>query len=435
MRKQVKWLFSEIDKWVSEGLVAFEQGEIIKGRYPVAAEGSGWSRFVFFSIGAILSGLGIILVFAYNWDKMPKFAKLALIFLALAAAHASAGRLHRPAGKYRAAGEGLYLLGTMLFGAGIWLVAQIYHIQEHYPTAFLFWGLGALALAWAVPSTAQAVAAAVLFVLWNGFEVFDFRDPNQLAPFLIAAGLLPYAWLNRSRILMAAAVSAFLLTLGFSVFRLGGNLAVAVVFFSAGSLLALRRIVRVQAHFPESAPIFSFIGLAIYLSVLFAQSFRYHGRAFFSIAYARTPDGFYFFGFALAAAALWLWALRIGRSDRPSDGTLSGPEDYLIPAALALVFLNCLGLLNLQGWTGVAVFNLLFLCHCIIMILSGCKSSDLGLTAAGCLLFALITATRYTDLFTSLLARSLVFFLSGAALFAVGFYFSRTKKTAARKIA
>jgi hypothetical protein len=36
--------------------------------------------------------------------------------------------------------------------------------------------------------------------------------------------------------------------------------------------------------------------------------------------------------------------------------------------------------------------------------------------------------TRYTDLFVSLLTRSLVFFITGAALFAVGIYYSKTKK-------
>jgi hypothetical protein len=35
---------------------------------------------------------------------------------------------------------------------------------------------------------------------------------------------------------------------------------------------------------------------------------------------------------------------------------------------------------------------------------------------------------RYTDLFVSLLARSSIFLLMGAALFAVGLYYSRTKK-------
>jgi hypothetical protein len=35
---------------------------------------------------------------------------------------------------------------------------------------------------------------------------------------------------------------------------------------------------------------------------------------------------------------------------------------------------------------------------------------------------------RHTDLFASLVARSSVFLVMGAALFAVGFYYSHTKK-------
>ena len=63
-----------------------------------------------------------------------------------------------------------------------------------------------------------------------------------------------------------------------------------------------------------------------------------------------------------------------------------------------------------------------------MLIVSGCKELDLKSTTAGCLLLALIALARYTDLFVSLLARSSVFLIMGAALFAVGLYYSRTKK-------
>ncbi len=46
----------------------------------------------------------------------------------------------------------------MFYGAGIWLVAQIYNIDEHYPNGFLFWALGALAMAWAMPFDRQRPA-------------------------------------------------------------------------------------------------------------------------------------------------------------------------------------------------------------------------------------------------------------------------------------
>ena len=185
MKKSIKWLLAEIDQWLKEGLIAAEQADILKRRYSITEQESAWGRSIFISIGAILFGLGVILLFAYNWEKMHKFAKLAVIFLALLATHGTGFWLRRSAGRSRTAGEGLHLAGTMLFGAGIWLVAQIYHIDEHYPNAFFIWSLGALALAWALPSISHAIVAALLLMLWNGFEAFDFKNPQLLSPFII----------------------------------------------------------------------------------------------------------------------------------------------------------------------------------------------------------------------------------------------------------
>ena len=58
--------------------------------------------------------------------------------------------------------EALCVLGTMAFGAGIWLVAQVYNIDEQFPAGFLIWGLGALAMAWAIQSVPQAIIATIL---------------------------------------------------------------------------------------------------------------------------------------------------------------------------------------------------------------------------------------------------------------------------------
>ncbi len=87
MKKNIKWLRVEIDQWLIEGLIAADQAEDLKRRYQVSEPGSAWGRIIFFSIGAVLFGLGVILLFAYNWEKMHKFAKLAVIVLALLTAH------------------------------------------------------------------------------------------------------------------------------------------------------------------------------------------------------------------------------------------------------------------------------------------------------------------------------------------------------------
>jgi len=428
MKKNIKWLLAEIDLWLNEGLITADQAVNIRRRYPASEQESAWGRIIFFSIGAILFGLGVILLFAYNWERMHKFAKLAVIFLALLTAHAAGFWLRRPAGQHHTAGEGLHLAGTMFLGAGIWLVAQIYHIQEHYPNAFLIWGLGALALAWTLPSMSHAVAAVCLFLLWNGFEAFDFKNPQVLSPLIILGGLMPLAWLNRSRVLLATTICAFLLMLAFSVATLSGDLAFLTVFFSACILIAAGSLVRRRKAFPGSAPIFSYIGYPVYLTTLFVLSFFHRGKGLFTVNFDDIQAAAYFFILAAAALGLLVWSYWPVFHKQNRVSAAMRIDDYGVLVTLLVIVLNTLGVLGLKGWASAALFNIVFLFHSIMLIVAGCKELDLKSTTAGCLLVALISVTRYTDLFVSLLARSAVFLLMGAALFAVGMYYSRTKR-------
>lgn len=428
MKKNIKWLIAEIDLWLNEGLIAADQAENIKRRYQLPEQGPAWGRIIFFSIGAVLFGLGVILLFAYNWEKMHKFAKLAVIVLALLTAHGTGFWLRQPAGRYHTAGEGLHLAGTMLFGAGIWLVAQVYHIDEHYPNAFFIWGFGAISMAWALPSISHAILATVLLVLWNGFEAFDFKNPHLLSPFIIFGGLLPLAWVGRSRVLLATTIGAFMLMLAFSVATVGGELAFLLVFLSACILIATGLLVRRKGDFPGSCPVFSFIGYSVYLVILFILSFFHHGQGLFTVPFDNLQAAIYYFSFSTAAIGLLIWAFWPAFQRPPNAPAGFRIDYYAVLITLLLVVLNTLGVMGLKGWAGAAVFNIIFLFHSIMLIVTGCKNLDIKSTTTGCLLVAFISLARYTDLFVSLLARSSVFLLMGAALFAVGLYYSRTKK-------
>jgi len=136
----------------------------------------------------------------------------------------------------------------------------------------------------------------------------------------------------------------------------------------------------------------------------------------------------FFFSFALAAIGAWAWAIWPTVKKKAQPGNVISSLYYGVWATLTIMILNTLGLLPLGGWLGMAVFNILFLYQCIMMIVIGCKTLNLKITVIGCVLFAVIAMARYTDLFFSLLTRSLVFFIAGAALFSVGLYYSRTRK-------
>ena len=434
MKKHIKWLLHEIDLWIGEGIITPDQGTALKERYPAPGESLAWGRIIFFSIGAVLIGLGVILLFAYNWQRLHRFAKLAVIFIALISAHGAGFWLRRSSGQYRTAGEGLHLLGTMLFGAGIWLIAQIYHIAEHYPNAFLIWGIGALVMAWGLPSVVQGILASIILVMWNSFEVFDFNNPHLLSPFLILGGILPLAWIKRSRVLVTVCTIGFLFTLFAAVAELEGDLAALVIFFSACMLIGASLVVRRRGWFPGISPIFSFLGFFVYMLMIFILSFDHRGTIMWSIKFDQIQHSILFFAFALAVVVIWGLAMLPVAGKQQLLKEIFSKEYFGVLAAFILMLVSGVGLIELGGWLGMGIFNVLFLYQAIMMIANGCRELNLKITATGCVLFAIITFTRYTDLFVSLLARSMVFLIAGAALFSVGLYYSKTKKQTQREV-
>jgi hypothetical protein len=239
---------------------------------------------------------------------------------------------------------------------------------------------------------------------------------------------MPLAWLRRSRVLATVCLIGFLATLLVSASMLEGDLAVLVVFFCGCMLIAMRLVVRQRNLFPEMGPVFSFIGFFVYLTILFVLSFHHRSRGTWSVDFDQFMQSLFFFSFALAAIGAWAWAIWPTARRKAQPGSVISSQYYGVWATLTIMILNTLHLLPLGGWLGMAIFNILFLYQCIIMIVSGCKTHNLKTTVTGCMLFAIIAMTRYTDLFFSLLMRSLVFFIAGAALFSVGLYYSRTRK-------
>ena len=175
-RAYLNRLRKELPDWVEKGWVTpAGEAAIVGAAEARAAQGIHLIPIALAVIGALTLGAGIILFFAANWDEMPKIAKLAVLFGSMWTAYAIAGRgLSRSAGASRALGHAMLLLGIILFGANIQLVAQIYHIHAHYPNGILMWSLGALALVWLVPSQPAAVAGIALATLWSGMEIADF---------------------------------------------------------------------------------------------------------------------------------------------------------------------------------------------------------------------------------------------------------------------
>jgi uncharacterized membrane protein len=425
MNKYYKWLQDEIESWRRENLITTEQARLLQERYSGQETEDGWGKVVLSAVGAIIFGLGVILFFAYNWQDMHRLTKLASVLLALLLAHGAAWRLGRDGGANKKLGESLYLLGTMLFGAGIWLVAQIYHIDEHYPNGILVWSLGALAFAWILPSVAHGLLALSLIGLWTGFEIFDFDKANHWGFWLLTLAVIPLAWLQRSRVLLFFGLAAAVLLYAFTCTHLLHDIIISGLFiFSCAQLLAAR--FAPASSFPGSGGVLQTTGYPVYLSILYAATFgNLKDQLILHIPPGHTLAWLYWL-LPLLATGLALVVL-LTRYRHLLEDPVERTETGLLLAALIVFIGSCFAVAQLYLW-GWLLFNLIFLGHGVIFVLRGIQLLRWKQVALGSLMLAALVVARFLDLFDSLLLRSLVFLILGAGLFYIGHLYARQKQ-------
>lgn len=179
-RATFDWLQAESGRWVAEGALDEPSRARILSQYDTQ-HSPHRGTMALTLIAVLMCGIGVLLVIGYNWDRISSAVKVAMIMTSVAAAFGGAALAY--ARRRRALGEVLAFAGTLLFGNGIWLIAQVLHIQGHFPDAFLWFSIGALSAAFLVESVAIGVGAAVLASIWIISEASFF--PHIIYPFLI----------------------------------------------------------------------------------------------------------------------------------------------------------------------------------------------------------------------------------------------------------
>jgi uncharacterized membrane protein len=433
MSKHTSWLETEVERWTVEGIITSEQAARIRALYASQSNPVSWGLIVFFGLGAVVIGLGVILLFAYNWDDIPKFGKLALIFAALGASHLGGIRLRAHTDWRANLGEALSLLGTMAFGAGIWLIAQIYHIEEHFPTGFLIWGLGALAMAWAIESTLQGMVATILLATWAGTETMSFHEPVDAAILFIAAAIGPLAWRRRSGWLLGTVLaSMYWLLLCNAAYWSGAAGLFAAAFSLSVLLIAVPRYSAPDGFAAWSRGVFSFFGFLGFVLCAYAMSFEHVADATlrWDTIVHRHAGWVLIYRWLLFAAALVAWAGLLLRFIRGERGRV-WREDWLCP--IALIYAQGMAMFGTRSDDAFVrmVFNLICVGLATGWMVRGCRDGRLRPTVLGSVLLGAILFARYFDLFDSLAARGLVFLVFGGVLFAEGFYYRKLRRAEA----
>lgn len=466
--KRYRWLREEVENWVACGIVTRGQAEAICACYAAREKRAGVRLGELASwIGAILIGLGVILLLAYNWDELSRPSRLGvaagLLLVSQAGAYASAAR--ERAGRYR---EAWSVLQALLVGAALALMGQTYHISARFDRLLLVWMTLVLPLAYLLNAVLPAVVYAVVGCFW-GFAVRDSAllwlgwllaaaalplgrrwaaDTARLRALLWSGGLylllFQWAWLRmfdgKPQEWLAWALLALLFALrrrlGKPVERAlfgwlasldallvflatclphSGLFAMQILAVYAVGMAAWGRWLEAEADGALLRPLSS-LGMALSLALCFGLSFRQQWEAWLWRQLAERDF------LAVAAGCLCLTAFALWRSNR---GRRLDAMEWM-HASMGLLLL-CLLVLQAPLAAVVAVNAYLFAWGALLVKRGADACRGVWLNG-GMGILSLLALARFFDTDMSYLTRGVIFIALGAAFIGANAWLARRKE-------
>ncbi|MFH0892094.1 MAG: DUF2157 domain-containing protein [Candidatus Falkowbacteria bacterium] len=133
-----KKLVSYLNSWVEKSIITSEQRALMLE--DLSHESVTGKLFKIFAvIGALFIGIGIILMISSNWEYLPKIVKLVLILAMPIVSLGGGVYLSQTKPDYIKIGDALIIVGTLLIGASIALLGQLYHLDGSISGLLLWW--------------------------------------------------------------------------------------------------------------------------------------------------------------------------------------------------------------------------------------------------------------------------------------------------------
>jgi len=425
-------LRAELPRWRAEGLVDERVERLLVGRYRLEERDPNFATAAVFLLGALLVGGGVISFVAWNWADIGDGLKLLVIGGAMVAAHLVGYRTWRVTKTWPRLGHALVVLGTLIYGADIGLVAQIYHVHAKWYGGLAAWATGAAVAAWCLRSVPNAALGAIVATIWGVGWAGDHAKGFPLAPWAIGAVFLPFAWITRSRWVFGLTAAGIWITsgaaageetsMGAAVFATVVSVVVAQLAWpfafettAAGSRLAV------------VSRALGFVGFGI---LAYGASFEHaaHELSFEAPPWKTVGTGDFRGHFLFVAAPMLAAAtafLVVGRR-RVKDGFAGAGAPSATVAALigAALLLVCLSAPRDTWWVPVAG-NVALALPAAAAIAASVRVLDRGPFWLGTLTLAALVVTRFFEFDTNLGVKAAAFIGAGVAVILFGVLFER----------
>jgi hypothetical protein len=429
LRLMSKYVLKELSNLVRENVISEDVAIKIKDYYSQQKKESTRLITVFAVLGALLTGLGVILIIAHNWDDLHKVAKLILAFTPLVIAQLLC--VYQFPAKANATSSGWReASSTLLFfavGASISLVSQVYHIEGDLSRFLLVWMLLVIPLIYILNSR-MACLLAVAGITWYGLlEGYTPRflgfDVDPEAPWIywtLLAAIIPYVYsVFRSENRIFFYVISWLVVLSVTVclgtFGRNDEDWLPMAYASFFGFLVI------FGDGLASAPI---IGNAyrvtgrtgsIVLMLLFSFGEMWHGIAEHSNTLGRE------FLVATISTFVALIALVVRRSQNPA--LIRDPLTYVFIFFSAIYFM---GVSNQD--VGVVLVNLTLLFTSVLITKNGADEDNLLALNSGLAILATLVVCRFFDTDLTFVVRGLLFVAVGLSFFGANYWIIKRRK-------
>jgi uncharacterized membrane protein len=158
-------LDKQLERWISAGVV--DVGTAARIRTFEESQGSSerwrWPAVLALALGGVLLCAGVLLFVAAHWDQLSPAERFTLVLL-MVALFPIGGAL--ASDRFPALSTTFHAIGTVCLGAGIFLSAQIFNLEENWTNGILLWAAGALAGWLLLRKWPHAALLAVLMPVW-----------------------------------------------------------------------------------------------------------------------------------------------------------------------------------------------------------------------------------------------------------------------------
>jgi len=425
-------LKQEIQIWQTDGVISTEQSAVISQKYQLdqmRKESSHLMISAIYIIGAVLIGGGVISFVAAHWETIPVFVKVSMIVAFMLVGHFIGYYLWQISGANARLGHAMVLLGTLVFGANIGLMAQIFHIKSNFYNGFFAWAIGAIIMAYALQSAPNAALAVLVWFIGFCGGLFDSQEQIfAFYPFIAAAVFLPFAYFNRSGFVFAASMLATGIAIvihtieGADFFISSGVTAPGIALLLLATAILLKRTADFGAFSSISMVIAAiFIAFGAYISSFHSYDMRFT-ELFTERLWLIQAIPVY-----LLALAAWLFAFKYVLADFQvrwiSMGLLAA---CVLVTAPILITAASMGLSD-SFWCVVSA-NVACVILAATLVANGFLLLDRRVFWAGVLFSALVITSRFLEYETELLTKAVVFVTCGIILILAGVGFENYLK-------